>query len=222
MAVKVCSTCKITRPVNEFSTDVSKKDGLQTKCKKCVAQYFLDHKDRLQVQQTNYYKTHREEQLANRKQHREAHKQEISKANKKYVLENIEKVRAYQKQWYQNNKDWVNTYTKERRKTDPLFKLVCSLRIRLWVVLTQGQTVKTSNMGRYLGCTLEELKTYLEKQFKPGMTWDNHTKEGWHVDHILPLIPEESISEEEIYKRCHYTNLQPLWATENLQKSNRI
>lgn len=80
---------------------------------------------------------------------------------------------------------------------------------------------KTTKFVDYIGCTPEELKAHLEKQFQKGMTWDNHTTNGWHVDHILPLTPEEPISEEEIYKRCHYTNLQPLWAKDNMRKNNR-
>jgi hypothetical protein len=61
-------------------------------------------------------------------------------------------------------------------------------------------------------CSLEELKSHLEKQFKQGMTWSNHSLKGWHVDHIIPLSSAKSIKELE--KLSHYTNLQPLWAKE--------
>jgi hypothetical protein len=71
-----------------------------------------------------------------------------------------------------------------------------------------------------VGCTPQELKEHLEKQFKEGMTWDNHGMYGWHIDHIIPL--SSATTEEELYKLCHFTNLQPLWAEENLSKGNRI
>ena len=70
----------------------------------------------------------------------------------------------------------------------------------------------------YIGCSLEELKLHLEKQFKPGMTWENHGE--WHIDHIIPLASAKT--EEDLYKLNHYTNLQPLWAIDNLKKSNKI
>ena len=64
----------------------------------------------------------------------------------------------------------------------------------------------------------QEDKEHLENQFKEGMTW--HNRSEWHIDHIVPL--SSANNEEELYKLCHYTNLQPLWAEENLKKSNKI
>ena len=65
---------------------------------------------------------------------------------------------------------------------------------------------------------MEELKIHLEKQFKPGMSWDN--RKEWHIDHIVPLASAKD--EETMNKLCHYTNLQPLWAEENLSKGARL
>lgn len=70
-----------------------------------------------------------------------------------------------------------------------------------------------------VGCSPEFLKEYLEKQFTEGMSWElmgHHI----HIDHITPL--SSASTEEELYKLCHYTNLQPLWAQENLSKGNKI
>jgi hypothetical protein len=64
------------------------------------------------------------------------------------------------------------------------------------------------------------LKIHLEKQFKDGMSWENHSLFGWHIDHIIPLSSAES--DDELKKLCHYTNLQPLWAKENIVKRNKI
>jgi hypothetical protein len=69
-----------------------------------------------------------------------------------------------------------------------------------------------------IGCSPQELKEHLEKQFVSGMTWENRNE--WHIDHIIPLSSAKT--EEELYKLCHYTNLQPLWAEDNLKKSNKI
>ena len=71
-----------------------------------------------------------------------------------------------------------------------------------------------------IGCSPQFLKEHLEKQFKDGMNWENYGLYGWHIDHIIPLSSAQN--EDDIYKLCHYTNLQPLWAKDNLSKGNRI
>jgi hypothetical protein len=71
-----------------------------------------------------------------------------------------------------------------------------------------------------IGCTPQFLKEHLENQFVGDMNWNNHGLFGWHIDHIIPLSSAKT--EEELYKLCHYSNLQPLWAEDNLKKSNKI
>jgi hypothetical protein len=82
--------------------------------------------------------------------------------------------------------------------------------------------IKTSSAVQDLGCTIPELKFHLESLFQDGMTWENHGKYGWHIDHIFPLARVDWNNEEQIKKVCHYTNLQPLWAKDNLQKGAKI
>jgi hypothetical protein len=73
-----------------------------------------------------------------------------------------------------------------------------------------------------LGCTIDELKTHLESLFQTGMTWDNYGHKGWHIDHIVPLCSFDLSDLDQFKKACHYTNLQPLWAIDNLRKSSKI
>jgi hypothetical protein len=77
---------------------------------------------------------------------------------------------------------------------------------------------KKNKSIEYLGCPIEEFKKHIEKQFTEGMTWDNHGE--WHIDHIVPL-KYENPSIEEVMERLHYTNTQPLWASDNISKGNR-
>lgn len=76
---------------------------------------------------------------------------------------------------------------------------------------------KTKSITEFVGCNLNDFKKYLESQFQERMTWDNYGK--WHVDHKVPLVTANT--EEEIYKLNYYTNLQPLWAEDNLKKGGR-
>ena len=106
----------------------------------------------------------------------------------------------------------------ERRKKDPNFKLLTKLRGRIYDVLRgHNKSNSTKNM---LGCTIEEFWIHLEKTFKPGMTRENHGL--WHVDHIKPCASFDLTKPEEQAKCFHYTNLQALWAHENLSKKDKI
>lgn len=73
-----------------------------------------------------------------------------------------------------------------------------------------------------LGCSIKEFKAYLESKFKPGMTWDNWARDGWHIDHIVPLASFDLSNISQLKEACHYTNLQPLWAIDNLKKSDKV
>jgi hypothetical protein len=71
-----------------------------------------------------------------------------------------------------------------------------------------------------LGCSIYELKSYLESRFQPGMSWDNYGEE-WHLDHVIPLSWFDLSDNKQFSRACHYTNLQPLWAENNFSKGDR-
>ena len=81
---------------------------------------------------------------------------------------------------------------------------------------------KSGSAVKDLGCSIDELKTYLESKFKPGMYWDNWSYDGWHIDHIKPLASFDLTDRKQLLEACHYTNLQPLWAKDNLIKSDSV
>lgn len=144
------------------------------------------------------------------KYYRKNRKIQLKKA-KEYYKKHSEKIQEYRK----NNRDKMREYVRNRFKTDPLFKLSIKLRNRLNdFIKNNGKKFGKRKTQKYLGCSIEELKIYLEKQFQPGMNWESHGK--WHIDHIIPLSSAKT--EEDLYKLCHYSNLQPLWAVDNLKK----
>ena len=118
-------------------------------------------------------------------------------------------------------KEYLKTYTKDRCARDPAFRLARTMRCRIWWALHWQSTSKTTKTAELLGCSAAELKTYIESLFLPGMTWDNYGVHGWHVDHKKPLSSFDLQDQAQLKLACHYTNLTPLWALDNLQKGSK-
>jgi hypothetical protein len=113
-----------------------------------------------------------------------------------------------------------NEYGKEYRKKIEFNILKDNIRSRVSIAFKNKGYKKGSKTENILGISFKDLKIYLENQFKNNMSWQNYGKYGWHIDHIIPL--SSANTEQELLCLCHYTNLQPLWAKDNLQKSNKI
>lgn len=140
-----------------------------------------------------------------------------------YRTINKVKINYQKKQWYLDNRDQnkssSNTYCKQYRKSNPNARLSHALRTRLKAVLN-GKVKKISAI-KDLGCTVNELKAYLESKFLPGMSWENYGFRGWHIDHIVPFCKFDLTDIEQQRAVCHYTNLQPMWWQDNLKKGGR-
>jgi hypothetical protein len=110
----------------------------------------------------------------------------------------------------------AHTRNKDRYKNDIEFRLRCVLRSRLKVAIQNNY--KNGSAVKDLGCSISEFRTYMESKFQPGMTWENWSLTGWHLDHIVPLSAFDLSDREELVKACHYANLQPMWAKDNISK----
>lgn len=131
---------------------------------------------------------------------------------------NREKYQLKQQKWIEENAGQhlknQREYKQQRCKTDLLYKLKRRVRSRLGRIAFNN-SIRTTD---WLGCSIADLKVHLESKFAPGMTWDNYG--DWHIDHIVPLA--SATDEQETLKLCHYTNLQPLWAKDNLSKGHTL
>jgi hypothetical protein len=171
--------------------------------KKEMDKYMIINKDKILKQKKKYYLKNKEIKL---------------KYRRKYYLINKEKCLKSSKKWARNNKNKINEinriYQQNKFKIDINYKLKCYLRTRIYLALKDiNKSKRTIDL---LGCSIEKLKQHLQKQFKSGMSWSNYGK--WHVDHIRPCASFDLSRASEQRKCFHYTNLQPLWALENLIK----
>jgi hypothetical protein len=135
---------------------------------------------------------------------------------------NIEAEKERSKKWKAENKDRIreynNNYAYQRRRNDPNFKLRSNLRSRMNIALRN--TVKSNTTMKLVGCSTEFLKGHLEAKFTKGMNWENYGE--WHVDHIIPCSYYDLTKPENQRECFHYTNLQPLWAKDNMDKRAQL
>lgn len=120
--------------------------------------------------------------------------------------------------YYQNNKEAIHARRAERIKHHLPSKLADNLRSRLKQALRVWRKEKRGSVVQDLGCTIPELIVHLESKFTPGMSWETYGLKGWHIDHVRPLATFNLEDTEEFKQAMHYTNLQPLWARDNLTK----
>jgi len=168
-------------------------------------EYGKKNKVKLSEQHKNYYIKNKNKLVEKAKIYAEEHKEEIAKYQKNYRLTHTKEL---------------SEYRKNKRNTNIEYKLKEYLRKRLWKVL-QGNS-KSDHTEKLFGCTASFLKMWLELQFQDGMTWDNWSYKGWHVDHIRPCSSFDLKLSDNQQACCHYTNLQPLWAIDNLRKSDNF
>ena len=142
------------------------------------------------------------------------HRSYMVQKSKEWMKTNPEKQKEYNSRSYARNKKAQIARKKYRYQNDPVFRIRHTLRNRLYCAIKRG--TKVGSAIKDLGCSIQELKLYLESKFKVGMSWTNYGE--WHIDHIVPLNSFDLTNENHIKTVCHYTNLQPLWAQDNIKK----
>jgi transposase-like protein len=148
---------------------------------------------------------------------REAYNARAKISNKNWNDKNPEFQKNYRKAWNSLNLEYRSNYQKTQYKNNIQFRLANQLRSRLYKI-TKG-IFKNGSAVSNLGCSLAELQKHLQDKFQPGMTWENQGK--WHIDHIRPLASFDLQNPAEFKLACHYSNLQPLWAVDNIKKGKR-
>lgn len=199
-----CNKCKSNKSINLFS-------GKNRICKKC----------RANIAKENYHKSPNKQKESNKKYLSNLtieQKNKQKESNKKYYKKNKQKRLASNKKWRKDNPNWQKNYENNRRLNDVEYRITGVLRSRLSQAVKKQSGIKESTK-KLIGCDIHFLIKYLESQFSEGMSWYNYGE--WHIDHIKACanFNLKKIENQEI---CfHYSNLQPLWAEDNIRKSNK-
>lgn len=200
-------------------TKCGKEKLVNSQCKPCKKIYdklyheanYPKNKDRRKLQRKAYYKSNKIKINTQREVYNKANKTKVELRDKNRHAN-----------YFSINKEKVYAYRKLKRKTDPKFRLKCNMSNAINSSLKHGKD--GSSWLKLVDYTLNDLKKHLEKQFTEGMTWDNYGEDGWEVDHIIPVsVFNFTKPEHEDFKKCWWLkNLQPLLASENRSKSNKI
>ncbi len=242
----ICIRCKFKKNKYEFNKNKARKIGHDCYCRSCNKKLYAENKDKRFLQKKQYYQENKEtivldrrEYRANNKektnkqsrQSREKHKEAANTHHRQYYKENKEVLLIQKYQYYQANKTIILEKqlkrSKKRYKNDIVFRLKEVLRSRLRAAIKNNS--KSGSAVRDLGCSIEYFISeyipsmfYLNSKTDEIMTWENYGLYGWHLDHIIPLDAFNLENRDELLKACHYTNLQPLWAEDNLKKGAKL
>jgi hypothetical protein len=226
MDFKLCTKCKIEKPISEFY--IKRNGKPHSWCHGCrkidktewniknkdhIAEYKAKTKEYRDNKSAEYRELHREElrlqSVIYNERLREKRKQDRLKP------ENRQKNLERERKWRRQNKLYYNRYFHDYYERYPMKKVARNLRHRLYKMLKGERSA--IHMADLTGCSLEFLKTHLESQFKEGMTWETYGT--WHVDHIRPCESFD-FSKAEDQRECFlWSNLQPLWGAENISKN---
>jgi len=211
-ATKICITCHASKPVALFA-----KQGNQ--CKTCIAAKKREYYQNNKAKKREYYQNNK----AKKREYYQNNKVEIGDKNREYKQNNKEKIAAYIRKYRQEHKAEIavkrREYRNARYHSDPDFNLICRLRCRMNnAVKAAGLDKKYDSTSELLGISYQGLKEWLEAQFSEGMTWENRS--DWHIDHRVPCTAFDMTVPEQQRICFWYKNLQPLWAKDNIQKSN--
>lgn len=203
---KACPRCGTDKHKSEFANDKNRIDGLRVYCRVCSSsankKYRQENPDAASASTKNWAIKNPEK---------------VRAKSKKWALENRERKIANAKSWREMNRQYLREYWSQRR-CQPEHRIAHSMSVRLYSLITDKKNTRTEDL---IGYKKEELLLHLERQFLDGMSWENYGQ--WHVDHIVPVSAFNIRSKndiEEIRACWALSNLRPLWASDNIRKSN--
>lgn len=184
--------------------------------------YIAANRDKMRKKNKVYREKNKEKEYERRKAFAERNREAVNRWARAYVERNKAAVYARSADYHRRNRAKINerknAYRKERSRSDVIFAIKQRMRSRLGAALRKIEAEKPCSTIDIVGCYWTELKSHIESKFSDGMGW--HNREAWHIDHIIPLATANSV--DDIVRLSHYTNLQPLWASENIRKGAAI
>lgn len=163
------------------------------------------------------YASNKQEYLRQQREYRVKNADAIRERRRLYRQKNAAKIKLAKQKYGIENREKISKAIAKRRANNPIVRMANSMRRSIRRYLDAGQKGEMSSF-EIIGCSKDDLRKHLESKFRDGMTWQNYGKH-WHIDHVVPLISAKS--SDEVKRLCHWTNLQPLTAFENISKGSK-
>ena len=183
--------------------------------------YYKHHQEILKRQRERYHQNIESRRKYGRNYRRE-HADLYRESSLRHYYKNRDRYIALSKEWKSKNREHILEYARMFKKksfaSNPVFRLKICLQTRIRLALKSSHAKKCKKSAELIGTSIENLRKHLESQFKLGMSWENWGLKGWHIDHIRPLSSFNLTDPEQQKLAFHYTNLQPLWAKDNIRK----
>lgn len=247
MVIKKCKKCGKEKILDEFYKDKKTPDGHQGSCKECIKfrsalwklnhaehcrkrdkEYRKNNLERLKTQRHDYHVKNKEKENNNARRWREANVERSKELGKRWRFENKELCNIKKYKWISDNIKKFKSYVHKsgiKRRSTLKGNLSRKMSVAIGLSLRKHNTSKKGHSWENLvGYTTEQLKNHLVSQFKEGMTEELLMNGKIHIDHIIPISAFHYQSPNDIGFRLCWAldNLQPLWATENLKKKDKV
>lgn len=230
--MKKCNKCNIDKELSEFKIEKRNLDGKTNTCRKCINEYRRNHRKQIHDKALLADKRYRDRQnkigyhstyyVENSELLKARAKKNYSKNKDPYIerakiQRESKEYKLYQKQYRIKNRKKINEYYLNRLQ-DPKHKMLHNIRQSIRNCFLRKKKHSTI---KYLGCTISEFISHIEKQFSGEMSWENHGK-LWHLDHIIPVNAFNFSDESDLFVCFNYKNYRPLLAIENIKKNDKI
>ncbi len=240
--MKKCKKCEIDKSLDDYGNNKNNTDGKSIYCKNCERLRGIEYrnKNRKKVNESskkwrqtnpeNYRRTierYLEKNPSKSSKERmkvyrrdENFRRDQNSKRKEYYENNLERLREYSKQYYHKNKKnsrkKSDEWKKNKMKEDGFFRMKKNLRDRIrQYLIGENKSIRTRDV---VGLDKNEFKLYIQSKFDKDMSWENYGQ--WHLDHIIPLCHAKD--NVDALNLNHYSNLQPLWAEDNLKKNRKL
>jgi len=226
---RLCGTCHTAtgRPVYEVACvgcgqQFTSRHVSTRRCDNC-------HDNKMRAAQKTRRQSNPTKAQDDKRKYRERHREQVRAYMRAYYARNSEKVKAKRQQWKDLNREHVRDYKREYEKrsvTDDRKKMIRTVRSRVAVAvrssIRKGRPVTERGAMRYLGCSIVDFMAHLESQFAPDMGWHNFGKQGWHIDHVFPVVAADLSDPAQLRAVFNWRNCRPAWGHDNYRKGRTV
>ena len=205
---------------NAYMREWNKKN--RDKKKEQDKKYREANKEKVREMHKNWRDKNRDHLNEQQRERYKENPQAFKERKDRYVESHIDQVKEARARYKKENRQRCTDYERVKRQTDPIYRFRTSVRCLIWGYARKKGYKGNKKVWEMVGCNFDEFLAYIQSKFEDGMTLENygHGKGKWNIDHIIPICTAKT--DEDIERLNHYSNLRPLWSTDNYKRPKRM